>query len=179
MLHCWIIWKMASRPPTLLHSGASFWRPIWRFGDPFWRFPTWGSRPTRAPHRGGWLRLPSCGLSPKHKELVFCLVLLNSMTSRLCFWCYILLLTQRFFWYYFGHQVMANFCCVAQKAASVAQLLLLVLIFVTNLFDNCICGAEAVFCYTTEKVPWHSLYKHSLYVTKLIRNKIYTNHIST
>jgi hypothetical protein len=28
-------------------------------------------------------------------------------------------------------------------------------------------------------VPWHSLYKHSLYMTKFIRNKIYTNIIYT
>ena len=30
-----------------------------------------------------------------------------------------------------------------------------------------------------KEVPWHSLYKHSLYVTKFIRNKIYTNIIYT
>jgi hypothetical protein len=68
-----------------------------------------------------WLGLPSSGLSPKHKELVFWLFLLSNMTSGPFSWWYFLLLTQRFFWYYFGCQVMAILCCVAQKAASAAQ----------------------------------------------------------
>ncbi len=122
LLHCWVIWKVAESPPSLRHSGASFWRPFWRFGYSIWRFPTWRSRQIRAPHRGGgWLGFPSRGLSPKHKELVFCLVLLNYMTSGPFSWCYILILTQRFFWYFFSRKLMAILCCVAQKAASAAQ----------------------------------------------------------
>jgi hypothetical protein len=65
--------------------------------------------------------LPSRGLSPKHKELVFWLFLLSYMTSGPFSWWYFLLLTQRFLLYYFGRQVMAILCCVAQKAASVAH----------------------------------------------------------
>jgi hypothetical protein len=43
------------------------------------------------------------------------------MTSCLFSWCYILLLTQCFFWCKCNHRVMATFVCVAQKAASAAQ----------------------------------------------------------
>ncbi len=120
LLHCWIIWKVAFLAPPFPHSGASFWRLIWVFGWSNWRISTWGSRPIRAPHRG-WLGLPSRGLSPRHKELVFCLVLLHYMASGPFSWCYILLLTQCFFWYYFSRTVMAILCCVAQKAASAAH----------------------------------------------------------
>jgi hypothetical protein len=41
---------------------------------------------------------PLAGFPQTQRNIVFCLVLLNYMTSRLCFWCYILLLTQPFFW---------------------------------------------------------------------------------
>jgi hypothetical protein len=116
--------KVATSVPPLPHLRASFWRLIWAFWRPNLATFHVGSRPTRSPHRGrggGWLGLPSRGLSPTHKELVFCLVLLNCMTSGPFSWCYILLLTQRFFWYYLNRKVMAILCCVAQKAASAAQ----------------------------------------------------------
>ena len=52
------------------------------------------------PHfKGGgvaWVALSRA--SPTQGNIVFCLFFLNYMTSRLCFWCYILLLTQLFFW---------------------------------------------------------------------------------
>jgi hypothetical protein len=70
---------------------------------------------------GGWLGLPSRGLSPKHKELVFWPFLLSYITSGPFSCWYFLLLKQRFFWYYFSRHVMAIFCCVAQKAASAAH----------------------------------------------------------
>jgi hypothetical protein len=99
-------------PPTLApHSGG----PFWCFGDSMC-----GSRQIQAPHGGGvgWLGLPSRGLSPKHKELVFWLFLLSYMTSGpFSWWCF-LLLRQRFFWYYFSRQVMAILCCVAQNFAA-------------------------------------------------------------
>ncbi len=123
LFHCWVIWKVAELPTP--HSGASFWRPILAFWRLNLAFPHKGEWPNLGATRGGgggWLGLPSCGLSPKHKELVFCLFLLNYMTSGPFSWCYILLLRQRFFRYYFSRKVMPNLCCVAQKAASAAQL---------------------------------------------------------
>ncbi len=113
LLHCLVIWKVAELPPppTLApHSGG----PFWCFGDSMC-----GSRQIQAPHGGvGWLGLPSRGLSPKHKELVFWLFLLSYMTSGPFSWWYFLQLTQRFFWYYFSRQVMAILCCVAQNFAA-------------------------------------------------------------
>ncbi len=92
-----------------------------QFGDSFWCFgcsilwlPTWEAPnlvATRGGGGGGGLGLPPRGLSPKQNFILI------YMTSRLCFRCYILLLTRRFFWYYCSHQVMATFGCVAQKAA--------------------------------------------------------------
>ncbi len=95
LLHCWVIWKVAKLPPPPPPLGRLILAThlgVWRLNL---AFPHLGSRQIWAPHRGGWLGLPSRGLSPKHKELVFCLVLLNYMTSGLFSWCYILLLTQR------------------------------------------------------------------------------------
>jgi hypothetical protein len=103
-------------PPPAPHSGGP-----WHFGDSIWRFSTCGSRQIQALYRGGWLGLPSHGLSPKHKELVFWLFLLSYMTSGPFSWWYFLLWTQPFFWYYFSRQVMAILCCVAQKAVSAAH----------------------------------------------------------
>jgi hypothetical protein len=120
LLHCWVIWKLAELPPPP-HSGASFWRPIlafWRLSLAFlhvWESPNPGAT------QGGWLGLPSHRLSPKHKELVFCLFLLSYMTSGPFSWWYILLLTQCFFWYSLSRQVMAILFCVALKAASAAH----------------------------------------------------------
>jgi len=123
-LHCWVIWKVAELPPPPPHSGASFWRPILVFGRLSLAFPHVGESPNLGATQGGGggLGWPSWGLSPKHKELVFCLFLLNYMTSGPFSWCCILLLRQRFFLYYFSRKVMPNLCCVAQKAASAAQL---------------------------------------------------------
>ncbi len=53
--------------------------------------------------------------------LVFCLFLRSHLTSSPFSCWYFLLLKQCFFWYYFSRQVMAIPCCVAQKAASAAQ----------------------------------------------------------
>jgi hypothetical protein len=77
--------------------------------------------PTTLGGGGGGLGCPLAGFPPTQGNIVFCLVLLNYMTSRLCFWCYILLLTQSFIWCKCNHRVMATFSCVAQKAASAAQ----------------------------------------------------------
>ncbi len=51
---------------------------------------------------------------PKHKEYSFLPRSPYLHDFLLMFWCYILLLTRRFFWCYFSHQVMATFGCVAQ-----------------------------------------------------------------
>jgi hypothetical protein len=67
-------------PPPAPHSGG----PFRRFGDSIWRFSPCGSHQFQALYRGeggGWLGLPSRGLSPKHKDLVFWLFLLSYMTS--------------------------------------------------------------------------------------------------
>ena len=82
------------------------------FGCSFWRLPTWEA-PIMVANRGigrgrGGLGCPLAGFSPNTRNIVFGLVLLIYMTSSLCFWCYILLLTLRFFWYYCSHQVMVS-----------------------------------------------------------------------
>ncbi len=60
---------------TISNSGASFWRPILAFGDLL--------SPNLGATQGvvAWVALSRA--FPKHKELVFCLVLLNYMTSGL------------------------------------------------------------------------------------------------
>jgi hypothetical protein len=112
--------KSGRVPPP--RSGVSFWWSVlafWRLNLAF--LHVWESPIPGAIRGGVWLGLPSRGLSPKHKKLVFWLFLLSYMTSGPFSWWYFLLLTQRFFWYYFSRKVMANLCCVAQKAASAAQ----------------------------------------------------------
>jgi hypothetical protein len=117
LLHCWVIWKVAELPPLQRLILAAHGILATQFGVS----PRVGVVKSRRCTGGGWLGLPSHGLSPKHKELVFWLFLLSYMTSGPFSWWYFLLLTQRFFWYYFSRKVMANLCCVAQKAASAAQ----------------------------------------------------------
>ncbi len=108
LLHCWVIWKVAELPthsPTPApHSGG----PFWRFGDSIWRFSMCGSPGAVGGGGGGLLGLPSRGLSPKHKELVFWRFLLSYMTSGPFSWWYFLLLKQRFFWYYFSYSLMCG-----------------------------------------------------------------------
>ncbi len=106
LLHCWVIWKVTDlpsppAPPPILapQSGDSFWR----FGGPIWRLPMWEA-PNLDANRGGGgcgLGCPLTGFPPNTRNIGFCLFFLNYMTSRLCFWCYILLLTWRFFDGYF------------------------------------------------------------------------------
>ncbi len=96
--YCFIVelfekWHFALPPSRTRapHSGDSFGR----FGDQIWRLSTWGVAQAK-PHMGGWLGLPSRRLSPTNKELVFCLVLLNCMTSGMFSLCYILLFKSSF-----------------------------------------------------------------------------------
>ncbi len=92
---------------------------------------TWGTRHFRG--GGGGLGCHLAGFPPTQGNIVFCLDLLNYMTSCLFSWCYILLLTQRFFWCKCNHRVMATFSCVAQKAASAAGTYIIILESSTSL----------------------------------------------
>ncbi len=98
--------KSGGTAPPFPHSSASFWQPVlafWRINLAF--LHVWESRRRMG---GGGLGLPSCGLSPKHKELVFWRFLLSYMTSGPFSWWYFLLLKQRFFWYYFSYSLLCS-----------------------------------------------------------------------
>ncbi len=98
------MWGISPPPPPILATHLGIWR-------------TNLATPNVGKRRRGGLGGPLPGFPPNTRNIVFCLILLIYLISRLCFWCYILLLTQRFFWYYCSHQVMATFCCVTQQAA--------------------------------------------------------------
>ncbi len=107
------------------HSGISFGRPDLALGDSIWHFPHMWESPnpgTMPGGGGGGLGSPLAGFSP-NTELVFWLFLRSYLTSGPFSCWYFLLLKQSFFRYYSSRQVMAILCCVAQKAASPAQLL--------------------------------------------------------
>jgi hypothetical protein len=90
------------------------------FGDSICRFSTCESHQFQAPYGGlAWVALS--GAFSQTQELVFWPFLLSYLTSGPFSCWYFLLFKQRFFWYYFSRQVMAILCCVAQKAASAAQ----------------------------------------------------------
>jgi hypothetical protein len=119
LLHCWIIWKVAFlAPPSHIwapHSGNSFGCLVFQLATLHV-----GESPNLGATQGvAWVALSRA--FPQTQGISFCLVLLHYMTSGPFSWCYILLLTQRFFWYYFSRTVMAILCCVAQKAASAAH----------------------------------------------------------
>ncbi len=97
------------------NSGVSFGRPYLALGDSM-------PNPGAVRGGGGGLGSPLGGFSP-NTELVFWLFLWSYLTSGPFSCWYFLLLKQRFFQYYSNRQVMAILCCVAQKAASAAQLL--------------------------------------------------------
>jgi hypothetical protein len=74
---------------------------------------------------GGGLGSPLMGFLP-NTRINFWLFLLSYLTYGPFSCWYFLLLKQHFFWYYFNPQVMDILCCVAQKAASVAQMFMLI-----------------------------------------------------
>ncbi len=88
-------WRIPPPPPLVTWPVVGLtWSVAGHFGG-----PPRGTRhlwpATRG--RGMGLGFPLAGF-PQTQRNSFWLVLLNYMTSRLCSWCYILLLTQRFFW---------------------------------------------------------------------------------
>jgi hypothetical protein len=107
------------------HSGVSFWRPVlafWRLNLAF--LHVWES-PIPGAVGGGGLGSPLMGFLP-NTRINFWLFLLSYLTYGPFSCWYFLLLKQHFFWYYFNPQVMDILCCVAQKAASVAQMFMLI-----------------------------------------------------
>jgi len=81
--YCFIVelfekWRSALPPPARLIWATHFGVLATQLGvSPHVK----ASNPDTTQGGGGWLEQPSGGLSPKHKELVFCLVLLSYMTS--------------------------------------------------------------------------------------------------
>ncbi len=109
-------------PPPPSQSGVSFWRPVlvfWRLNLAF--VHVWESPIPGAVRGGGGLGSPLGGFPLNTRISFFCLFLLSYLTSGPFSCWYFPLIKQCFFWYCFSRQVMANLCCVAQKAASAAQ----------------------------------------------------------
>ena len=65
--------------------GGGSWRVVAGRGGSFWRAPTWGTHQFRPATLGGGSGLGChlAGFPPTQGNIVFCLVLLNYMTSRL------------------------------------------------------------------------------------------------